>query len=66
MIPSCLEPRILPIGNAAGEGAKRCALALADYERSKILARETQYLELASAPAFQDLFLDALDFPEEL
>ena len=66
MIPSCLEQRIIPIGNAAGEGAKRCALVLADYERSKVLARETQYLELASAPEFQDTFVDALDFPEEL
>ena len=64
MIPACLEKRIIPIGNAAGEGAKRCALMLAEYERSKVLAKETQYLELASAPGFQDVFVDALDFPD--
>ena len=65
MIPPCLEKRIVSIGNAAGEGAKRCALMLAEFERSKTLARQTQYLELASAPEFQNVFVDALDFPEE-
>jgi len=62
MIPACLEQRIVPIGNAAGEGAKRCALSRQEYEHAKVLAADTEFLELASLPDFQDCYLDALEF----
>ena len=65
MIPPILLDRIRPIGNAAGEGAKRCAVSRDAYEYSKRLAENTEFLELASRPEFQDCFVDALEFSEE-
>ena len=65
MIPPVLLDRIRPIGNAAGEGAKLCAVSAERYDYSKQLAAETEFLELASRPEFQDCFVDALEFCEE-
>lgn len=65
MIPPVLMDRIVPIGNAAGEGAKLCALSRAEFEYSKCLAASTEFLELASLPEFQDCYVDALEFGEE-
>ena len=65
MIPPVLLDRIRPIGNAAGEGAKLCALSREEFAYSKKLAKETEFLELASLPQFQDCYVDALEFSEE-
>ena len=65
MIPPILQNRIIPIGNAAGEGAKLCALNRAEFVYSQRLAKNTEFLELASLPQFQDCFVDALGFCEE-
>ena len=65
MIPGCLQDRIRPIGNAAGEGAKLCALSEAEFAYSRELARQTQFLELASLPDFNDCYVDCLLFGEE-
>lgn len=65
MIPPVLLERIKPIGNAAGAGARCCAVSRDAYEYSKQLAEQTEFLELASKPEFQDQFVDALEFYEE-
>lgn len=65
MIPPVLLDRIEPIGNAAGEGAKLCALSSAEFAYSQKLAQETEFLELASLPQFQDCYVDALEFGED-
>ena len=65
MIPPVLLDKITPIGNAAGEGAKLCALSREEFAYSRKLARETEFLELASLPNFQDCYVDALEFEEE-
>ena len=65
MLPRSLLDRVRAIGNAAGEGAKQCALQASDYRRSIALAEETEFLELASLPAFQDCYVDCLSFDEE-
>jgi len=65
MIPLCLQDRIIPIGNAAGEGAKLCALSTEEFAYSRTLAEKTEFIELASDPRFQDTFVDALAFSEE-
>ena len=65
MIPPVLQDRIVPIGNAAGEGAKLCALSREEFAYSQKLAKETEFLELASLPQFQDCYVDALEFMEE-
>jgi uncharacterized 2Fe-2S/4Fe-4S cluster protein (DUF4445 family) len=65
MIPPALIDRIRPIGNAAGEGVKLCALNREEYLYSQRLAKNTDFLELASLPQFQDCYVDALEFSEE-
>ena len=65
MIPSCLQEQIVPIGNAACEGAKLCALSRNAFDHCKSLAKGAEFLELASLPQFQDVFVDALEFSEE-
>lgn len=65
MIPPVLEDRIKTIGNAAGAGAKLCAVSAQEFEYSKALAKGTEFLELASLPQFQDQYVDALEFEEE-
>jgi len=65
MIPPALLDRIIPIGNAAGEGAKLCALSREEFGYSQHLAKEAEFLELASLPQFQDCYVDALEFSEE-
>ena len=65
MIPPVLLDRIQSIGNAAGEGAKLCALSAKEYAYSQTLAANTEFLELASMPDFQDCYVDALEFEEE-
>ena len=65
MIPPVLLDRIQSIGNAAGEGAKLCALREQEYVYSQDLAENTEFLELASMSDFQDCYVDALEFEEE-
>ena len=65
MIPPVLRERIIPIGNAAGEGAKMAVLDAGEYEYSKRLAQGTEFLELASMPEFNDCYVDCLCFEEE-
>lgn len=64
LIPEVLLERIVPVGNAAGEGAKLALLCRNAYDGAGRLARDTEFLELASMPDFQDRFVDELDFPE--
>lgn len=65
MIPPVLLPRIQPIGNAAGGGARLCALSSREYVYSKQLAQGTEFLELASLPEFNDCYVDCLMFEED-
>lgn len=65
MIPPVLAGRIEAIGNAAGEGAKLCALSREEFAYSQRLSDTTEFLELASLPQFQDRYVDALEFEEE-
>jgi len=65
MIPPCLLPKITPVGNAAGEGARLAALSGAEFRYAGRLAAGTEFLELASMPEFQDCYVDCLGFGEE-
>lgn len=65
MIPPCLEDRICSIGNAAGQGARLCALSEGEFAYSKALAEKTEFLELASMAEFNDCYVDCLLFEEE-
>lgn len=63
LFPSELEHKIRPIGNAAGEGARRAALYVEEYEVCSCLAEETEFLELAGDREFSDAFMEELPFP---
>jgi len=65
MIPPVLQDRIEPIGNAAGAGARLCAMSEKEYAYSARLALGTEFLELASMPEFNDCYVDCLMFEEE-
>ena len=65
MIPPVLMDRILPIGNAAGEGARLCSLSREEFAYAAKLAEKTEFLELAALPEFQDCYVDCLTFEED-
>lgn len=66
MLPKELKGRIRSIGNGAGEGASIAALNQWELQKSIRLAKETEFLELALDPDFQDVYVDELGFPEEM
>ena len=65
LIPPELEQKVMAIGNAAGQGARLCVLSIDEYKRAAVLSKRIEYLELAADPAFQDVFVDELEFPGE-
>lgn len=65
LIPAELRQRIVPVGNAAGEGAKLSLMDKAAWESGTTLASTTEFLELATMPQFQDEFVEQLGFDEE-
>ena len=65
LIPPALRERIIPVGNAAGEGAKLALMNRDAWESGAELASTTEFLELATMPQFQDEFVEQLGFAEE-
>ena len=65
MIPPVLCERVLPIGNAAGEGARMAVLNEEEFAHGRLLAAGTEFLELASMSEFNDCYVDCLCFEEE-
>lgn len=51
------------VGNAAGAGARAALLSLGERERAQTIARESEYLELTTSPAFGRRFAEAMTFP---
>ena len=56
LLPPAFAGRIVQVGNAAGAGVRRLLVCARARERARSLARETQYLELATHPAFHHTF----------
>ena len=65
LIPGILREKIVPIGNAAGEGAKIALLSRKELQDSQNLSQKISFLELAASPKFQDCFVDQLEFGSE-
>ena len=65
LIPPELRERIVPVGNAAGAGARLVLIDSDAWREADTLARTTEFLELATLPEFQDEFVDQLGFGEE-
>ncbi len=61
LIPQMMEGRILPIGNGAGEGAKRALLGgLEAWKDVASLVERTEHVFLEKHPAFQELYVEAM------
>ena len=65
LIPPELRQRIVPVGNAAGAGAKLALMNATSWAEAKSLARSTEFLELATLPEFQDEFVEQLSFEDD-
>ena len=66
LIPALLLSKIETIGNAAGAGALMCALSEPCFKRAAQIAEQTEFIELAADPGFQDRFVEELMFPENV
>lgn len=65
LLPKILREKIIPVGNAAGEGAKLAVREDFQFELASRLAAEVEFLELANDVRFQDIFVDELSFDSE-
>jgi len=63
LLPPVAPGRIRPVGNAAVAGAKLVLLSRTARARAEALARTARFVELATHPAFEDVFMEALNFP---
>lgn len=63
LIPALPPGRVRYVGNAAHLGAQLALLSEAERARAAALARAIQHVPLATHPEFQDLFVDAMNFP---
>lgn len=63
LIPSVLENRVRPVGNAAGTGAIAALLSKGEYRRAARIAASVEYVELGSYPRFMELFGASMSFP---
>lgn len=65
LLPASLRQRIVPVGNAAGEGAKLAVLHPEQFQLARELSDRVEFLELANDPDFQDIFVEELSFDAE-
>jgi len=56
LLPAISADRIVQVGNAAGAGVRRVLVCTEARERAHRLARQAQYIELATQPAFHTTF----------
>jgi uncharacterized 2Fe-2S/4Fe-4S cluster protein (DUF4445 family) len=64
LIPPLPPERIRYVGNAAALGAQLALVSEAERARAERLARSIEHLALATHPNFQDLFVEAMNFPK--
>jgi uncharacterized 2Fe-2S/4Fe-4S cluster protein (DUF4445 family) len=64
LIPALPAGRIRYVGNAAALGAQLALVSEAERARAARLARSIEHLSLATHPDFQDLFVEAMNFPK--
>ena len=63
LMPALPLERITYYGNAAALGAQMALLSETERARAETLAREIEHVSLASHPDFQEIFVEALQFP---
>lgn len=62
LIPHFPNAEIVPVGNAAGSGAKMALLSEAARSEAARLVSHVEYIELSGRPEFQDQFAEAMLF----
>lgn len=63
LLPPVAPEKVRPIGNAAAAGAKLALLSKEGRARAEALAREATWIDLATHPDFEEIFMEALNFP---
>ena len=63
LLPPLPLDRLRSIGNAAGAGAKRMLISVAERRRAEQLAGEVTFVPIADHPEFQNRFMANLAFP---
>ncbi len=64
LFPGIPVEKIIPVGNAAAEGAGLCLISEAEREMSNRLDRFARPVELSTHPDFNDLWIHAISFPK--
>ena len=63
LIPAMPLDRVRYVGNAASLGAQACLLSEVERERASRIADVIEHVSLATHPAFEDVFVSAMNFP---
>lgn len=63
MFPGISVDKIIPIGNAAAEGAGLCLLSLGERKMADRIASFVKPVELSTHVEFNDLFVREIGFP---
>jgi len=61
LLPPVGIERVIPVGNAAGEGAKRALVSTSERQRMEQIAQRMRHIELARVPDLNDLFVANLN-----
>ena len=63
LIPALPAERVRYVGNAASLGAQLCLLSEAERGRAAEIAARIEHVSLAAHPDFEQIFVDAMNFP---
>jgi uncharacterized 2Fe-2S/4Fe-4S cluster protein (DUF4445 family) len=66
LIPDCKLEQVSSAGNAAGTGARVALLDEQSRDTIETVVRQIDKIETAVEAAFQDLFVDAMAFPNKV
>jgi len=62
LLPHFPNATLIPVGNAAGSGARLALLSRRERTLASKLLEHVEYLELSGRPDFQDEFVNAMLF----
>lgn len=66
LLPDIPVRKIIPVGNAAGQGAKLCLINRDELNEVGEIIESIEYLELSYRPDFNNKFIKRMRFPEEI
>ncbi len=66
LLPQIAVDQIVPVGNAAGAGARLALLSERERARANRMVKRTEHIELASHPDYQNEFTERMLFPSPM